>query len=181
MSAEGLDRLWAMLRPSFLLRAGVGGAGLDGPVISHGKIEGKAPPLAGQDLAAFDRRWANCKSDAARKKVVEDAIKAVGRHLTPSSDRLLRRDTLEWKVAIAADERSLRAVAESYDVSKTRVSEYRGKYHPRALAAAKADKPLSERNQIDRLLEELADVAESGEPSTKDPLVLGTIRTGGVR
>lgn len=93
---------------------------------AHQKPGSKAPPAVDRDVVDLELRWEGCASDKDRRGVLRDGIALIRLHRPKALSR--RRDTLEWKQAIANDPRSSRVVAEMYDVSHWTVCDYRKKH-----------------------------------------------------
>jgi hypothetical protein len=128
-----LDRLWVLLRGLFLIRAEGPVASFNGDFVRHAKAGSKPPPSFGEELRELEYRWERCRTNADRKAVLRAGFEDISLHHNPKPDPALRRDTQEWREAIAADPRPSRKVAKSYEISHVTVCEFRKKYGPEGL------------------------------------------------
>lgn len=93
---------------------------------SHQKPGSKEPPAVDREVLKLERRWEGCKTDKDRRKVINDGMAILKSYRPKALDR--RRDTKEWRDAIATDPRPSRVVAEMYEVSHWTVCDYRRKH-----------------------------------------------------
>jgi hypothetical protein len=131
---ENLTRLWRWLRLQFLLMGEGATASIDD---NHHSVADSRPPKAvGHEVRFLDERWANCQTNGDRRAVIKDAQRLLRDFKFPRADPRTIRDTQEWRIAIAADERPAPVVARYYGVSKRTVYNYRNEYRPEDKAAA---------------------------------------------
>lgn len=121
----GYVRLWAVLHLQLIMLAEGGTMAMDRDPVSHGKTGSKPPPPAGVDLRKLEHRWESCKTDRARRSVLEDARDLLKIYTGRKADPRLIPQTKEWKQAIAQDQRPCREVADTYGISKNTVIKYR--------------------------------------------------------
>lgn len=105
--------------------------------IAHLKPSSSIPTGTGADLAALLRaKFNRCDSDYSRLLVLKDAQQIVST-TRYAPDKAYRRGTLEWKLAIAQDERISVEVACAYGVSSSYVRALRSDLHNGRLGAKK--------------------------------------------
>lgn len=127
----GAERLYTLQRRRLSLLA-EGATSKADKDVSKGRPGSSAPRLSlGAELVELDKRWANCRTETDRLRVVEDATKTLTHYTTvvPLNARIANlRGTRTWKQHIAADPRPAGEVGKAWGVAKGKVLEYRKQF-----------------------------------------------------
>lgn len=141
-----LEAMWLRLRLELVQL-------MDGTTVNydpqggHQKPGTSRPPMAGTELRHFDRVWRGAKSDADRRRILlcpdcaQEGAKPGGAVLCcvigclrsfkfPNEDIRKRRDTREWREAVANDPLPCRAVARRWGVKVDSVLAWRREFLP---------------------------------------------------
>lgn len=125
-SYETLLRLWRWHRLQFLLMGEGSTASMND---SHHSVPDSRPPKdAAQEIRELEGRWACCCDNDDRRAVIRDTQAMLRNLKFPRADPRTIRDTQEWRLAIATDERPAALVARFYGVSRRTVFNYRSEF-----------------------------------------------------
>lgn len=108
----------------------------DGKTQSYGgsnKTKGGDNPVPqsakAEEMAYWERQWKRRKTDRSRLGLLAEMQKAVAR-LKFAPHVSTRRGTLEWRMAIAYDERTPAEVMATYDIGRTTYYDCRAELNP---------------------------------------------------
>ncbi len=149
MTDAQLERLWNRVRLRLLAIANGSTTSWD-PKTSRGKAQARKPPTFHQELDSLERSFRNARSRKRKRELVWEALELVFYLSPPAAQkraiqgfpermrerfrkralgqdlmRLRSAETIEWRVAVAREEGTVREVAALYGVPPSKVHRWR--------------------------------------------------------
>lgn len=100
---------------------------------AHVKPSGSAPPKVSDTAGKLAKEWQGATTNRRRLRLLWEMQRALEEaRYSPSRDRV--RGTLDWKIAVATDERTASVVGHVYGISARQVRTYRAAHRAGTLA-----------------------------------------------